>query len=122
MEVSVKRKKFECTHPLRFSWHARSLSLPSRSILTPGQVIEILNRQLVVPLGIEHGKLHHELFYSIPDEDWFVAVINRKINEIVTILTLEYHRRWEISDDAKEMAREIAISGKANVPDFTITA
>lgn len=74
-------------------------------------VAAILNNRLAVPLGREaRTNRLHLLFYSIDDDDFFVAVKDESTGEIVTILPHNYHNSWPISAaafiDAKDLIRQ----------------
>lgn len=47
----------------------------------------------------------HKLFFSQPDKYWFVAVQDETTAEVVTVLPIDYHNRWQISGDALSLAR-----------------
>ena len=98
--------------PIRLSFHALD-RLDSRLSLTPNQVIEILELGKTVPIGTETGKTRtHYLFYSIPDRQCFVAVIDDKDGTVVTVLPEDYHENlgWPISDESRKMA--VNLSGE----------
>jgi len=61
-----------------------------------------------VSLGHEVGTTRrHELFFSAPDNQCFVVVIDEHDGTIITILPLDYHETlgWKVSEDAQSSAR-----------------
>ena len=105
---------------IRMSFHALD-RLDSRLSLIPKQVVEILESGKIVPIGTETGKTRtHYLFYSIPDRQCFVAVIDDKDGTVITVLPEDYHENlgWPISDESRKMA--VGLSGE--VQDETIEA
>lgn len=59
-----------------------------------------------VNVGTEPGTTRdHLLFYSQPDNYYFVVVYDRVNSVVVTILPIDFHNAWRISDDAQKEAR-----------------
>lgn len=84
-----------------------------RLSLTPLEVAEILDRDRAVNIGIEAGSTRvHRLFYSPPDREWFVAVVDQADGVLVTILPVDYHERfaWTVSEQAQQLARKLVIT------------
>lgn len=74
------------------------------------EIVDLLEEGKFLPLGIESGtSREHRLFYSAPDGYWFVAVYDVKTREVVTVLPVDYHNRWEISQEALLLARRLVI-------------
>lgn len=59
-----------------------------------------------VNVGTEPGTTRdHLLFYSQPDNYYFVAVYDRESSVVVTILPIDFHNAWMISPEAQKEAR-----------------
>lgn len=59
-----------------------------------------------VNVGTEPGTTRdHLLFYSQPDNYYFVIVYDRESSVVVTILPIDFHNAWRISDQAQKEAR-----------------
>jgi len=92
---------------IRFTRHAfirvhERLGLPVQDVAT------ILQTKRTLPLGHEVGTTRgHELFFSAPDNQCFVAVVDENDGTVITILPLDYHETlgWKVSEDAQLMAR-----------------
>ncbi len=85
----------------------------SRLSLTPAEVAAILDYRLSVPLGERSGCIH-KLFFSIPDDQCFVAVQDEVVGAVVTVLPLEYHSAWPVSQDARSQARALMLEGPSS--------
>jgi len=60
-----------------------------------------------VSVGYRRAAGHwHRLFYSLPDEKYFVAIQDMRNGDVITVLPLEYHETlaWPISDKSKRRA------------------
>jgi len=81
--------------PLRrtttFTIHALD-RVAERMHLTTVELAEILDRGLAVTLGVdEYSNRLRRLFYSVVDEQFFVAVQDAKFGDVVTVLPLDYY-------------------------------
>ncbi len=95
-----------------FSRHAL-VRAAQRTSLSCEDIAEILDRKLVVTIGITPGfNRKHLLFYSVPDDDYFVAVQDGLTGTVVTILPLDYHENlaWKISNVDCEKAKDIFLA------------
>lgn len=97
-----------------FSRHAIA-RVEQRSKLQLQDIAEILDAGKFVDTGCEPGfNRHHLLFYSEIDNEYFVAVQDRFIGKVITLLPLDYHRNlaWKISKsqcfEAKRLIMERA--------------
>lgn len=99
---------------LSFTKHA-FFRVGERLRLTPEEVAEIINSGKYVPIGQEKSKVH-KAFYSKPDHQCFIAIHDEDFgkNEIVTILPLDYHHRWEVSEDVFYQAKALANGDQEN--------
>lgn len=96
---------------IKFRRHAIK-RIRERLNISPEQVRDLLEQNKDVPIGV-HGKtkLTHRLFYSKPDNNFFVAVHDLLTNEIITVLYFNYHNAWSISMHARDMAKDLACRG-----------
>lgn len=95
-----------------FSRHAFE-RLAQRTHLSCEEIARILDRGLVVNTGRKPGlNRNHLVFYSVPDDDFFVAIQDELTGTVVTILPLEYQANlaWQVSDEDCVKAREILLS------------
>ncbi len=109
---------------LTFRRHACD-RLAERLSLTAEEVIEIIDNDLCVLIGEEDNR-YHKVFYSRPDKQCFVAIHDHETNELVTILPLDYHHRWQISEavyfEAKakicpyELTRPVQLEPVSEIP------
>lgn len=105
-----------------FSRHALK-RIDQRCKLTETELTGILDSGLFVDLGIEAGNnRHHLLCFSEIDNEFFVAIQDRFIGRVVTVLPLDYHKNLEpamsrkITESSKEEARNMIIeSNKVDV-------
>lgn len=59
-------------------------------------------------MGTKPGILkRHLLFYSVVDQQYFIAIQDQYTGTVVTVLTLDYHRNlaWNISEKDKKLAK-----------------
>jgi hypothetical protein len=91
-----------------FTKHAFS-RVRDRLNLRKRHVAYILDNDLCIPIGIEEGSSRvHRLFFSKKDGCCFVAVQDESNGEVVTILPVDYHKRWQVSLQATEDAKKLA--------------
>ena len=93
-----------------FSHHATK-RVTQRTKLTRLELASVLDHRLFVHVGNEPGlPREHLLFYSLPDEDFFVAVRDKMTGVVVTVLPLDYHANlaWSISPAQMKRAKELA--------------
>ena len=95
--------------PTSFTRHAW-VRVRNRLSLTPIEVAAILNYDLAIPIGEESGRTH-KLFFSPPDDMCFVAVQDEMAGAIVTVLPLDYHSSWTVSQQAQDQARKLLFEG-----------
>ncbi|MBI1956967.1 MAG: hypothetical protein HYS44_00705 [Candidatus Niyogibacteria bacterium] len=89
----------------------------ARLSLTLAEVKALLDDDLVVLIGREDNSPRvHRLFYSAPDQYWFVAIQDEENGEVVTVLPVDYHNAFRVSEGALNMAKEI-ILGPPSVPE-----
>lgn len=98
-----------------FSRHARQ-RLSRRSNLSLEDAEEIIRYNLCVVVGFEQIKKSssrkiHKLFWSIPDENWFVIIQDELTGVVITILP---PRRscWVITYSSMEKAKQLILGGE----------
>jgi hypothetical protein len=72
------------------------MRLNERLSLCAKEVSSLIQENKAIPIGQEKRRIHYLLF-SQPDQECFVAVLDEKTREIITILPIDYHNRWKIS-------------------------
>lgn len=100
----------EADRPAHFSRHAGE-RVAQRSRLSCFEIAMILEARAYVGLGTKPGiNREHLLFYSPPDEAFFVLLRDTIDGTVVTVLPLEYHERlaWAVSPAALASARTLA--------------
>lgn len=87
------------------------------------EVSRIIEDGQTVNLGTEPGTTRdHLLFYSQPDNYYFVVVYDRQSSVVVTILPIDFHRAWIISPEAQKEARyKIMGDQKPTAPEPPVT-
>ena len=98
--------------PTSFTRHAW-MRIRNRLSLTPIEVAAILDYDLSIPLGEQSGHTH-KLFFSPPDDMCFVAVQDEMVGAVVTVLPLDYHSRWTVSQQAQDQARKLLVEGSSS--------
>ncbi|MFH1142136.1 MAG: hypothetical protein ABIH67_04600 [Candidatus Uhrbacteria bacterium] len=74
------------------------------------EIIRLIDHGLVVQLGRDgKSNRYHLLFYSEPDRQCYVAVRDGQTREVITILPLDYHNKWVVSDQAQAQAKDLAM-------------
>jgi hypothetical protein len=90
------------------SAHARR-QLEDRTSLTESAFIQLIENDVGVPIGKEKGTYKaHILLYCNIEKLWFIAVIDEKACEVITILPPDYHNRWKVSTEAMLLAEKKA--------------
>lgn len=80
--------------PAKLTNHAAQ-RLNQRCTLSVKQFKHIMDKSATVQLSQQRGgRLVHRLFYSIPDEAWFVAVQDDNTGEVLTTLPLAYFENF----------------------------
>jgi hypothetical protein len=96
------------------SWHAFK-RVRQRTSLSCEEIANILDNKLVVNTGKQPGfNRNHLLFYSLRDDDWFVAIQDGLTGTVVTILPLDYHQNlaWKVSQADCEKAKELFLTAQ----------
>jgi len=91
----------------KFTLHAFS-RVHDRLNLSSREIAEILNSNRYVPIGND-GHRAHRLFYSAPDDYYFVAIQDERNGEVVTVLPIDYHNRWKVSHEPLERAKQLIV-------------
>lgn len=106
---------------LTFTKHAFD-RVGERLWLTPAEIATIIETEQYIRIGEEKNRVH-KVFYSKPDRQCFVAIHDERahLNEIVTVLPLDYHHRWEISE-AVFMAAKAKIVGEPELAEVPVVA
>ena len=92
-----------------FSRHALS-RIAERTQLTEERIAAILDAGHAVFVGRKPGfDREHWVFYSPDDDTCFVAIRDRLVGKVVTVLPLDYHANlaWKISEEACDQARRL---------------
>lgn len=85
----------------------------------PAEIVGMLDSDRTIPLGIEKRRQRDRdrtfrLFYSQPDEFWFVA-IQAKDGEVVTVIPVD-KVPWRVSPEVLQRARKLAMSPAPSTP------
>src|SRR3989344_175499 len=102
MKATETRRKLLRT---LLSKHAMN-QLRSRTRLSIEELFVIIDNNKYVPVGRDGHKIH-KLFYSLPDSRWFIAVQDECNGEIITLLTQNFHNRWNIDGKGYIEARKL---------------
>ena len=74
--------------------------------MSQDEVIAMLQSDKVVPIGQENDRVHF-LFHSLADAENFIAVVDTKTRQIITVLPSCFHARWRISKEAEASACQL---------------
>lgn len=96
------------THSLTFTRHGKR-RLNERIALCEAEVRKLIQENKAIPLGREKSRIHY-MFFSEPDQECFVVVLDYQTREVITILPIDYHNRWRISLDLVMQARDLITS------------
>lgn len=91
-----------------FTTHA-FYRVASRLSLSQDEVATIIEQKSIL-IGQDGNKVH-KLFYSLPDHFFFVAVQDSVNSEVITVLPIDYHNRWRVSEGARNEARALITGG-----------
>jgi len=101
-----------------------SIRIYERCSLNNYEIASKLKNDKYYPIGME-GNRQHRLIYSEPDCEFFVLVYDIKTDEAITILPLDYHNRWKLSESVLEVAKQhLGLSEKPkekNIPDTSFS-
>jgi hypothetical protein len=106
----VEPKPCDVMRFTHFSHHAAK-RVTQRTLLSRLELASVLDHRLFVNVGNEPGlPREHLLFYSLRDENLFVAVRDKLTGEVVTVLPLDYHENlaWSISPAQMKKAKELS--------------
>ncbi len=95
-----------------FSRHAFK-RIASRTKLTCEKISHILDRKLAINTGREPGfNRNHLLFYSDPDDDFYVAIQDTLTGVVITVLPLDYHANlaWHVTPEDCARAKDLYIN------------
>jgi len=93
----------------RLTHHARD-QLARRSNLAEGELLLILDQDLVVLIGQEPNTArYHKVFYSRPDNNYLVAIQDNETGDVITILPPDYHNKWEIPPEVFFAAKRLIL-------------
>lgn len=101
-----------------FSAHAIT-RLKERTKLSPFELNYLLTKGAYVNLGAKPGiNKEHLLFYSVRDDNCFVAVNDSLTGGIITVWLVEYHENlcWAVTDEQKAEAKELAENASKYIP------
>jgi hypothetical protein len=84
--------------------HARQ-RLAERTQMTEQDLLHIFNTGVETTPVSNEGKKVHRLFYSVDDDQCFVAVVDEKVKEVVTIRTPEQSLHGVVTFEAVEHLR-----------------
>ena len=90
---------------IRFTKHAID-KIYERTSLNPGIVTGILKNNTDICVGSRNNKVHR-LFYSMSDNECFVAIQDINNGDIITVITLDYHQEWAwpVAKNAQDLAK-----------------
>lgn len=95
----------------KFTDHA-FMQVYARMHLLQGTIIKLLDRDLTIPVKSEPGTNRvHRLFYSVVDDNYFIAVWDEKTREIITVMPVQfggYQPPQGILNEAKHLAHRLA--------------
>lgn len=84
--------------------------LEERTVMTKDSLMSLLAKEQYINLGPETGtNRYHYLFYSSQEERHYIAVVDIKTKEIVTILYPDYRGAFEFDVELLEQAKEKAL-------------
>ena len=87
--------------------------LTERTNIREYELINLIDKNRCLNIGVEpvFNKAHW-LFYSERDNDYFVAIRDEFTGEVVTILTLEYHKNlaWAVKACEKHHAKRMYVT------------
>lgn len=95
-----------------FSFHAFK-RLGERTKLRFEDLSRLMDDRAYVHLGNKPGMpREHLLFFSLPDQQAFVAIRDESTGKLVTVLPPDYHENlaWPFTEDQAEAARKLAIA------------
>jgi len=97
-----------------FSKHANR-RIGNRTKMNSSDICRMLSREQFVTLHRElsvTGHTDHLLYYSKPDQKFYIAVVAIPMREVVTILLSGYHRKCykAITSDQLHKAKELAVN------------
>lgn len=72
------------------------------------EIIEIIRRDICVPIGTSRPSKIHKLFYSVEDNGYFVVICEEMSGKIITLLPQRFHTIFAVSSTAMHQARELA--------------
>lgn len=88
--------------------HHCTVRICQRCVTRLNDILKWIDEEKFIPLGYERGTdRSHELMYLPLDNFWFVLVRDIKKHELITFLPIDYHNRWRISQEAKDMAKSL---------------
>jgi hypothetical protein len=88
-----------------------NIRLLERCQLSPHQLIYLIENHVFTQIGIDSEQKHnHLLIYSEKDDECFVIIQDQTNNEIITILTTEYHNAWQIHPDAITLTKTTSLN------------
>ena len=96
-----------------FTRHARERAY-ERTGMHLREIKQLIDLNRACPLGQE-GVKNHWLFFSMVDDDWFVAVRDEDTKEIITVYPYQYRParcKYHISTKTLNEAKNLAIYGK----------
>ena len=101
----------------RMSKHAM-LRIESRTHLNAYDVVELIQSDKTIDIGVEGLNRHHLLFYSVFDEQCFVAVVDMTDKVVITVLPIDYHNTCtrHVSPETQSKARVIACAVSTQHP------
>jgi hypothetical protein len=80
-----------------------SIRIRERCSLSVNEVQHKLNNDKYYPFGMD-GKHQHKLIYSELDDQFFVVVQDEKNLDVITIMPLNWHGKWQLSPELLDMA------------------
>lgn len=87
--------------------------IAERTTLTCEELARILDRKLTINTGSKPGlNKVHLLFYSVCDDDFFVAIQDELTGTVITVLPLDYHANlaWDIPEEYCAQAKALYLN------------
>lgn len=80
-----------------------------RCSIYPKDLLRLVSKKSVV-VHYEDNSRCHKLFWSQPDDAFFIAVYDGRQRVVVTVMPIEYNKGFPIGEEKKRTAKELALS------------
>ena len=85
--------------------------LQDRTKLPLSSLQQLIKSNLTYPLGREGNKVH-SLFYSYPDDDFYVVIVDEKTEEIISVMGKYWHPTrcfYDVNTETMRKTKELVI-------------